>query len=385
MMKSAFLPRPLSTCASPCRKKQRDDPMTRNPFCSSVLCLPLPVACLFLLLVTATSSQAVDCVKIRVSLQQQKGLIERSAILKQAVQDCPDDALINYFYAYNLERLRKYEQALHAYEKTLRLDQKFAKAHFGLGDMHLVLGNAGEAIPAFERGLALAPDNIRAQRSLKQARTLYAEQKRTVAGQKKPDQAEPVVMETVREKAGGETVAVADTVATVQETPVDNRLVAVDSEAAPAEKPGNNIHVADLTQAAVIGYTEQALKTSKNELEITSSPLSLPIEFESNSSQLTAESKIILDEAICPALLDEKLAGAAFELAGHTDSYGSFEHNMNLSRLRVHAVKKYLTDRCNIDSARLQGVYYGPFKPLVPNKGRENSKQNRRVEIRRLP
>jgi OOP family OmpA-OmpF porin len=112
--------------------------------------------------------------------------------------------------------------------------------------------------------------------------------------------------------------------------------------------------------------------------------INLPIHFQRDSGYLTAEAMGILDTVVCPALLDEALKNAVFEVVGHTDDIGNLEANMYISRLRAHAVKTYLVTRCNISPGKLDLVSLGPAQPLVPNISEENRKINRRVELRRI-
>lgn len=67
------------------------------------------------------------------------------------------------------------------------------------------------------------------------------------------------------------------------------------------------------------------------------------------------------------------------ELEGHTDSIGSDEYNMKLSKRRAESVKKYLVENFNIDAARLTTIGYGESKPVASNKTEEGRQKNRRV------
>lgn len=71
------------------------------------------------------------------------------------------------------------------------------------------------------------------------------------------------------------------------------------------------------------------------------------------------------------------------EIAGHTDTTGSDEYNLALSRQRAGAVASYLTEK-GIDSSRMTVLFFGETKPMVSNDTREGRKKNRRVEFRIL-
>ena len=68
------------------------------------------------------------------------------------------------------------------------------------------------------------------------------------------------------------------------------------------------------------------------------------------------------------------------ELAGHTDSRGSFRQLMTLSQQRVNKVKGYLVSK-GVSSKRIVGKGYGGSKPIASNDSEETRMLNRRVEF----
>lgn len=67
-------------------------------------------------------------------------------------------------------------------------------------------------------------------------------------------------------------------------------------------------------------------------------------------------------------------------LAGHTDSTGSDEYNLDLSRNRAQSVANYLTTQ-NVNPARFTTQGYGESDPIASNDTLEGRSQNRRVEV----
>lgn len=67
-------------------------------------------------------------------------------------------------------------------------------------------------------------------------------------------------------------------------------------------------------------------------------------------------------------------------LEGHTDSTGSEEHNLDLSRQRAQAVANYLASR-NVMETRFTIMGYGEDQPLANNDTSDGRQQNRRVEV----
>jgi len=67
-------------------------------------------------------------------------------------------------------------------------------------------------------------------------------------------------------------------------------------------------------------------------------------------------------------------------LEGHTDSTGTAEHNLELSRMRADAVGSYLSG-VGVSPARFTIKAYGKDQPIAPNATAEGRQQNRRVEV----
>ena len=68
-------------------------------------------------------------------------------------------------------------------------------------------------------------------------------------------------------------------------------------------------------------------------------------------------------------------------LEGHTDYVGNPTANINLSQMRVDAVKKYLIDK-GIDEDRIETKAFGGSQPLVQSSSSTERAANRRVEVR---
>jgi outer membrane protein OmpA-like peptidoglycan-associated protein len=67
-------------------------------------------------------------------------------------------------------------------------------------------------------------------------------------------------------------------------------------------------------------------------------------------------------------------------IEGHTDSTGTDEHNMVLSRERAQSVSQYLATLA-VQSARFSITGYGETQPIVTNDTTEGQQKNRRVDI----
>src|SRR5437868_2175259 len=73
---------------------------------------------------------------------------------------------------------------------------------------------------------------------------------------------------------------------------------------------------------------------------------------------------------------------ATFRVEGYTDSFGTFEYNLDLSQRRADSVKRYLIEMMRINPAQIEARGYGATKFRVPASGSiEGQGANRRVEV----
>ena len=72
-------------------------------------------------------------------------------------------------------------------------------------------------------------------------------------------------------------------------------------------------------------------------------------------------------------------------VAGHTDSIGDDQSNLDLSRRRAAAVKDALVKRFGVDAGRLTTAGFGKSQPKDTNETLDGRARNRRVELVRLP
>jgi outer membrane protein OmpA-like peptidoglycan-associated protein len=102
------------------------------------------------------------------------------------------------------------------------------------------------------------------------------------------------------------------------------------------------------------------------------------VEFGFNTADLTGDKTFdILDRIV--AVLN-KYERYSVVIEGHTDSTGSEEYNVDLSRSRAESVGAYLTDQ-GINPNRLRYEGHGSQYPIDTNETREVRRRNRRVEF----
>ena len=124
-------------------------------------------------------------------------------------------------------------------------------------------------------------------------------------------------------------------------------------------KPGRNRTIAATAPRAAVGRAD------------------LRVTFVTGSAELTDVGRREA-EKFMTALTAPSLAGKKFRIEGHTDSVGSRDFNVDLSKRRAQAVVEYLAAR-GADRSRLSVVGYGFDKPMAGLDASAGA--NRRVEV----
>ncbi|MFO7719558.1 MAG: OmpA family protein [Gillisia sp.] len=99
--------------------------------------------------------------------------------------------------------------------------------------------------------------------------------------------------------------------------------------------------------------------------------------FDLNKATIRAESRTALD-AIHEIM--HEYSSTIFHIGGHTDSQGSDEYNLKLSKERAASVREYLISK-GIPATRLTSEGYGESRPIATNNTAAGRQENRRVEI----
>ncbi|GAB1462327.1 hypothetical protein MASR2M52_03080 [Pedobacter sp.] len=132
-----------------------------------------------------------------------------------------------------------------------------------------------------------------------------------------------------------------------------------------------NVYLADLKLA-------YGLPDTRNKL-ITEGKFSTNgILFDVNSDVIKAESAGVLKE-IAAVLKDNPTVKV--KIIGHTDTDGSADANLKLSKRRALAVKVSLSENYEVDASRMQSDGVGATKPVDNNQTTQGKANNRRVEF----
>jgi OmpA-OmpF porin, OOP family len=105
---------------------------------------------------------------------------------------------------------------------------------------------------------------------------------------------------------------------------------------------------------------------------------SLLVTFVTGSSELTGESRAVLDK-LARAMQSDTLAGLSFRVEGHADARGDADLNQALSLARAESVVAYLSSAHGVLPERLRPVGKGSSEPM--NTARVDAPENRRVTI----
>jgi len=106
------------------------------------------------------------------------------------------------------------------------------------------------------------------------------------------------------------------------------------------------------------------------------------IYFEPNSAKMGLDSRAVVDEI---GDFMRAYENTVVDIEGNTDSSGSHELNMGLSKERAGSVKAYLVEKYHFPTDRMRVIGNGPDRPLETNATPEGREKNRRTDIKVYP
>ncbi|HEX9024128.1 MAG TPA: OmpA family protein [Geobacteraceae bacterium] len=107
------------------------------------------------------------------------------------------------------------------------------------------------------------------------------------------------------------------------------------------------------------------------------SPVHFTLYFKSDSTELTEESRKLLDEIVAVAVARKS---SDVSVVGHTDRVGTREHNFRLGLERAGLVKRVLISH-GIAADSIDVTSHGKDNPLVATEDNVAEPRNRRVEV----
>ena len=139
----------------------------------------------------------------------------------------------------------------------------------------------------------------------------------------------------------------------------------------PVAKPAPAPKVADDAALAEVAHVS---KKADNSAVLS---FKEPINFRYNSDEIEAAS---LTQIKKTANVLKKYPNAHVRVAGHTDSLGHPDYNVDLSERRAQAVAKQLVNN-GVAAENVSFIGYGAAHPVATNKTKEGRAANRRVEL----
>jgi OOP family OmpA-OmpF porin len=106
------------------------------------------------------------------------------------------------------------------------------------------------------------------------------------------------------------------------------------------------------------------------------------IYFETNSAALSPDSRAVVEEI---GGFMRAYENTVVDIDGNSDSTGSRDLNLSLSKQRAETVKNYLTTKYGYPAVRMRTTGNGPDKPIETNDTPEGREKNRRTDIKVYP
>ncbi len=126
----------------------------------------------------------------------------------------------------------------------------------------------------------------------------------------------------------------------------------------------------------IAGQKSLTTEEAKTQIKLNETIAGKIVEFETGSDKITAKGKTVLDEII-PTL---KNSSDNLQIEGHTDNAGNAAKNMDLSKRRAEAVKRYFAEK-GLEVQRFTAQGFGQEKPIADNSSAEGKQRNRRIEF----
>ena len=105
------------------------------------------------------------------------------------------------------------------------------------------------------------------------------------------------------------------------------------------------------------------------------------ITFKTDSADINSSFYPVLNSV---AKVLNKYSNSTVMVSGHTDSTGSADYNLSLSKSRAQSVAAYLQGQ-GVKSSRFEVIGMGSSNPIASNADAAGRAQNRRVEIKIIP
>lgn len=165
----------------------------------------------------------------------------------------------------------------------------------------------------------------------------------------------------------------------------DSRAVLAQAEQMLSEyRQGKPIQATDVRKLFKSKLMAPMKGVTVRKVEVRSALATNQVHFDEWSSQIRQDAIPQL-QAVGEALKQELHTGKGVGMIveGHTDKRGPLERNMQLSKERAEAIKRYLVQNFQIDPSLVVTEGYGPSRPYSPAEDDAGYALNRRVEFKK--
>lgn len=163
--------------------------------------------------------------------------------------------------------------------------------------------------------------------------------------------------------------------APIDSTEIKRRLQQMHDDSVRAAENARRLRQQQIDDS--IARANAAAQQAARDMEAMRATLAQTINFDFDKAELRPDAKAALDQKL-PILTTN--SGVTIRIAGHTDSRGSGEYNLQLGQRRAASVRDYLTAR-GVAASRIELVSYGEERPLCQTQDETCWAQNRRAEF----
>jgi general secretion pathway protein A len=196
----------------------------------------------------------------------------------------------------------------------------------------------------------------------------------------------------VLEKSAGNSELKQASETTLPEKSTNNDLPAVSEKTGSDENANGTVALSVKTEPSILPNSTESGISNQTTISITERPIEIQAQkLQEFSSKETLFVRFALDsndfEVVDPEGVDRFVSfikehpSAIVELTGYTDSTGTKDYNLDLSKFRANIIKSFLLGKgVSPQQIKVQGL--GDQNPIASNDTKEGRTKNRRVEIK---
>ncbi len=143
-----------------------------------------------------------------------------------------------------------------------------------------------------------------------------------------------------------------------------------------------NTYIPQELELVPLQVEELSFESIEKDIQKSGTAILSGLYFDSDKTELKPES---MQSLTVIAEYLKKSPQTSYFVVGHTDTDGSYDYNLTLSKGRADSVVKQLGNNYNINTKNLIPIGVGPVSPLASNADETLKNKNRRVELVLIP